>query len=191
MKNEYILGFDISTSIIGICVFKNKELYKLEYIDFRKLENLFEKSDLFKEKFQLIYNDIKDDILTIKIFIEDIMQSFSQGMSSAKTILQLAKFNGITSNIIYNISGFIPEYINVNSARKLLNIKIDKNLKKDKKEQILEWVSNEIPEFKWPEKLINRGVNKGSVKYEQYCYDMADAYVICKAGSKIVYGSSN
>jgi len=188
MSNDYIIGFDISTSVIGICVFKNNVFFSLDYIDFRKLENLFEKADLFEKEFSEIFLKIKDDIKTLKIFIEDIMQSYSQGMSSSKTIVQLAKFNGITSNIIYNISGLIPDYINVNSARKLLKIKLDKNLSKDKKEQILEWVSNEIPEFKWPEKIINRGVNKGSVKYEPFCYDMADSYVICKAGSKITDG---
>lgn len=186
MNENYIIGFDISTSIIGVCIFKNDSLFKLSYIDFRKLENLFEKADLFKIQICEILSDIDFNNSSVRIFIEDIMQSFSQGMSSSKTIIQLAKFNGITSNIIYNISGLIPEYVNVNSARKLLNIKIDKNLKEDKKEQILKWVSKEIPDFKWPEKIINRGVNKGSVKYEQYCYDMADSYVICKAGSKLI-----
>lgn len=183
--NRVNLGFDISTSIIGISLFKDTEFYKLYFIDLTKTKDYFEKAKKVKH---FIYNLIVQERLEVQnVFIEDILQSFSRGMSSAKTIIQLARFNGIVSNIIYELSGCTPVYLNVNSARKILGIKIDKNSNKDKKEQVMDWVDQDLDEkYDWPTKIVSRGKNKGDVKFEKYCYDMADAYVICKAGIKNV-----
>ena len=116
------------------------------------------------------------------VYIEDILLAFRRGMSSSRTLMQLARFNGVISNIVYRSCGLMPVYINVNTARKSLGIKIDKNSSKDKKEQIMDWVDSDMGGYAWPTKIISRGVNKGLVKYEKFCYDIADAYVICKAG---------
>lgn len=175
-------GLDISTSIIGICVFKDKCFHELFNIDLRKCKDFFEKTSVVKENLNQIFSKYDSDIIE-SVFIEDIMQSFSRGLSSAKTLTQLARFNGIVSYITYDITGLTPVYLNVNSARKLLGLKIDKNSKKDKKEQVIDFVSSDLSnKFVWPTKVVSRGVNKGCVKFEQYCYDMADAYIICKAG---------
>ena len=68
-------------------------------------------------------------------------------MSSARTLMQLAKFNGIVSNIAYRLTNIKPVYINVNTARKTLQIKIDKTISVDKKEQIVEWVNNDLGSY--------------------------------------------
>jgi hypothetical protein len=181
MKDNYVLGLDISTSVIGLCVFKNKEFFLMTHLDLKKINCIFKKAETFK----LFLNDIlsKNNIKLSEIYIEQVLQSFSKGFSSSNTIIQLARFNGIVSNISYEVSGIVPVYLNVNSARKSLGIKIDKNSSKDKKEQVVDWVSLDLPEYEWPKKTVSRGVNKGLVKLEHYCYDIADAYVICKAGT--------
>jgi len=145
---------------------------------------MFDKSKKFEEDFiELIVKDISDkDIIVSNIYIEDTLQSFSRGLSSARTLMQLSRFNGIVSNIVFRITKIKPVFINVNTARKSLGIKIDKNSVKDKKEQIMEWVDSDLGGYNWPTKIISRGPNKGRVKYEKFCYDIADAYVICKAG---------
>ena len=178
IKKECIVGLDISTSIVGVALFENNLLHKLFHVDLTKTKCMFEKSDLFEKVFT---ENIKDITVT-KIYIEDTLQSFARGLSSAKTLMQLSRFNGIASNISYKASGIKPVFINVNTARKSLGIKIDKNSSKDKKEQIMDWVDADMGGYKWPTKIISRGVNKGLVKYEKFCYDIADAYVICKAG---------
>ncbi len=176
---NYSLGLDISTSIIGICLFKENIFYKFYHLDLTKTKCIFAKSNLYKKMISEIYNEYKFK----NIYIEDTLQSFSRGLSSAKTLMTLAKFNGIVSYITHNISGLIPDYINVNTARKTLGIKIDKNSSIDKKEQVLLWVDGDLDKkFVWPKKTISRGKNIGVVKYEKFCYDMSDAYVICKAG---------
>ena len=173
------IGFDISTSIIGISLFKKDNFYKFFYIDLTKKKCIFEKSRQVESDLLEInkkFPDISD------VYIEDILQSFSRGMSSSKTITQLAKFNGIVSYIITKIFNLIPVYINVNTARKTLGIKIDKNSDKNKKIQVLEWVNEDIGGYNWKTKVISRGKNKGLVKFENFCYDISDAYVICKSG---------
>ena len=178
------LGLDISTSIVGMSLFLNNKLIKLRHVDLTKTKCMFDKANKFEIDFVMkILKDINDNDINIsKIYIEDTLQSFSRGLSSAKTLMQLSRFNGIVSNIVFRITRIKPVFINVNTARKLLGIKIDKNSDKDKKEQIMEWVDSDLGGYNWPTKIISRGPNKGRVKYEKFCYDIADAYVICRAG---------
>ena len=183
-KQEYSIGLDISTSIVGMSLFLGDNLVKLMHVDLTKTKCMFDKASKFEEEFkQKIFTDVEGNNLDIKdIYIEDTLQSFSRGLSSARTLMQLSRFNGIVSNIVFRITKIKPVFINVNTARKSLGIKIDKNSDKDKKEQIMDWVDADLGGYNWPTKIISRGPNKGRVKYEKFCYDIADAYVICKAG---------
>ena len=184
-QQEYSIGLDISTSIIGMSLFLDNKLIKLMHVDLTKTKCMFDKASKFEEEFkQKVLNDItSDETIDVKyIYIEDTLQSFSRGLSSARTLMQLSRFNGIVSNIAFRITRIKPVFINVNTARKTLGIKIDKNSSIDKKEQVMAWVGLDLGGYDWPTKIISRGPNKGRVKYEKYCYDIADAYVICKAG---------
>tara|TARA_Y100000592_G_scaffold38385_1_gene60839 strand:+ start:78034 stop:78609 length:576 start_codon:yes stop_codon:yes gene_type:complete len=183
-KTEYSIGLDISTSIVGMSLFKGDNLIKLMHVDLTKTKCMFDKASKFEEEFvQKITTDTSGNEIDIKyIYVEDTLQSFSRGLSSARTLMQLSRFNGIVSNIAFRMTKIKPVFINVNTARKTLGIKIDKNSNKDKKEQIMDWVDGDLGGYNWPTKIISRGPNKGHVKYEKFCYDIADAYVICKAG---------
>lgn len=183
MKDKkYTIGLDVSTSYVGICIFKNGDFCSLHYVELVKEKDFFKKCKIFRQQITELLD--KEEIVNPDIFVEDILQGFSRGLSSAKTITQLARFNGIVSNIMYELTESTPVYLNVNSARKILGIKIDKNSNTDKKEQILNWVTSDIGfEYNWPKRMVTRGKYKNIVKLEKYCYDMADAYVICKAGT--------
>lgn len=185
-KKIKFIGLDISTSIIGICFLNEKyKLVNLDYIDLRKIKCMFEKSELVKEKFtDYVNNLIFDKDLTVSI--EESMQSFRSGFSSAKTISQLNRFNGIVSYIASSIFKTIPCYINVNRARKNLEITIDKKSELTTKQQIFNWVDNDLKtnnniSYEWPKKTLKSGPNKGVIKLMDSCYDMSDSYVICKA----------
>tara|TARA_S200000501_G_scaffold48545_1_gene39061 strand:+ start:2800 stop:3369 length:570 start_codon:yes stop_codon:yes gene_type:complete len=180
MKEIKYLGLDISTSIIGICFLDNNyNLVNLQAINLKKIKCMFQKSLIVKNELSKIksnYNISEN----LEVSIEEAFQSFSKGFSSAKTLSQLNRFNGIVSYLTYEAFGKTPEYINVNSARKNLDIKIDRKSDKNTKEQIFEWVQKEI-DFDWPTKTLKSGPNKGLVKNDESCYDMSDAYVICRA----------
>ena len=45
---SYTIGLDISTSIIGICIFKNKAFVKLIHIDLTKEKCMFQKAKIVK-----------------------------------------------------------------------------------------------------------------------------------------------
>lgn len=183
-KIKYI-GLDISTSIVGVSFLdKSGDLVNLESINLKKISCIFSKSNKVKEEFTR-YKEKYFFEENISLSIEESFQSFSKGFSSAKTLSQLNRFNGIVSYIAAEIYSVTPEYINVNSARKNLGIKIDKKLSETTKEQVFQWVKNDFNHnkvvFDWPEKVLKSGPNKGRVKFDESCYDMSDAYVICKA----------
>ena len=169
-----ILGLDISTSVIGVCVLEEKSLVKVDFINLEKSKNIFEKS----EKFKSYLVELKKQFDITKIGVEENLQAFRPGLSSAKTIVALARFNGICSYISQEIFRKEPVFVNVNSARKALGVKIDRKSSKNTKEQILEFVSALEPGIEWPTKVLKGGPRRGSVVLQKECYDMADAYVI-------------
>ena len=108
------------------------------------------------------------------------MQSFKRGLSSAKTLFTLAKFNGNVQYIVYTL-GLEPTVINVNNARKLVGIKIIKKSDKNTKEQVLEQVQKLTSGIMWKTKVLKSGPRKGLEIFDECCYDIADAFVIGKA----------
>ena len=170
-----ILGLDVSTSITGATVLDNSgEVLYCEAWDTRNKNHyrtLFDKANLIK-------NRLLD--LTIRfpiehIFIEQSLQAFRPGLSSAKTLLTLAKFNGIVSYICQNYTRIEPEYIGASSARKLCGIKVQRGQKA--KEVVLKEILDNTPDF--------------SIQYTKHgnpkpgSYDRADSLVIAKAGYKL------
>ena len=180
MQEVCYIGLDISTSIIGVCLLDYKgDLINLENINLKKIKCIFDKS----LEVQRYFNKLKSRYNIsnkVEISIEEALQSFKRGLSSAKTLSKLTRFNGIVSYLVYTELGSKPLYISVNTARKNLQIKIDKSSDKSTKDQVFEWVRGK-ENFDWPEKVLKSGPNKGLVKYDECCYDMSEAYVICKA----------
>ena len=172
-----LLSLDISTSITGYCVFDlTGNIIEIGNIILNKEKDFFKKIDLVKQK--LI--DLNNDYNLTHVAIEEAFQSFGRGLSSAKTLFTLAKFNGTIQYIIYTL-GLNPTVINVNNARKLVGIKVDKKSKTNTKDQVFEQVKLRETGIIWPTKVLKGGPNKGTTVFADGCYDMADAYVIGKA----------
>ena len=178
-----ILGLDISTSCTGWCVLDSSgNLIDMGMIGLAKKKSVYLKADCTRAVLKEIQSSYKIE----KVYIEENLQSFRTGFSSAKTLSTLARFNGIVSFISYETFGIEPVHINVNSARKSLGIKLVR--KKDggrpTKDQVLDWVQlNTV--FSWPIKKLKSGPRKGEEINDPGCFDMADAYVISLAGMKM------
>ena len=174
-----ILGLDISTSCTGWCILDvDENLVKMGAIPLTKASCPFEKANIVKREL----HTLSQEHAISQIFVEQNLQSFRSGFSSAKTLMSLARFNGIVSYLSFDCFSEKPKFINVNSARKEAGLKIDfKDKSKTTKEKVLEWVSSNI-DFEWPKKSLKSGPRKGQVVLEPASYDMADAYVIAKAG---------
>jgi len=174
-----ILALDISTSCTGYTVFNSKnEVEEIDYIDLSKYKGLYEKASQIKYRILDVFSRY-DDINSI--VVEENLQAFRPGLSSAKTLMTLAQFNGVVRWICFDTLNIEPISMNVNSARKLIGLKVDRKSKKTTKEQVLEWVADKEPLLEWPTKEIKRGRNKGQVVMHPFNYDMADSYVIGKA----------
>ena len=159
---------------------KNAELLEIGYVDLTKEKNFLLKAEIVRETLSRL--SIEHNIKTV--FIEENLQAFRPGFSSAKTLMTLARFNGIISYICKRDLGIDPEFINVNIARKTLGLKLDRKSSLSTKEQIFEWVKQRV-ETTWPEKILKSGPRKGMSVLLPSCYDMADAYVIASAGYNI------
>ena len=178
-----ILGLDVSTSCTGWSILSPVgSLVDIGYIGLAKEKTIYSKAESVRKELLRLS---KERNIT-HIYIEQNLQAFRSGFSSAKTIDKLARFNGIISYISHEIFKIDPKFLNVNKARRSLGIKIIR--KKDggqpAKEQVLKWVTQDVVEdnFEWPKKILKSGPRKGSEVLMVECYDMADAYVIAKAG---------
>ncbi len=174
-----LLSLDISTSCTGFCIFNSEnELELISYIDLSKHKDFYEKVTEVKS----VLHKIKSDYPIQDVAVEENLQAFRPGLSSAKTLMTLAQFNGTVRWVCHELFDLKPKAINVNTARRAVNLKIDRKDKtKTTKEKVLEWVMSDKPDLDWPTKVLKSGKNKGQVRRLDACYDMADAYVIGKA----------
>ena len=167
-----ILGLDVSTSITGATVLdENGSIVSCKAWDTRnknRYEDIFAKANLIRLELVKIshYHEIK------KIYIEQSLQSFRSGFSSAQTLSTLSRFNGIVSWLCYKNFGIKPEYIAATSARKLCGIKIPKGTKA--KEIVLKYLLDNEDSFEV------QYTKQGNPKPDSY--DRADSIVIAKAG---------
>ena len=164
-----ILGLDVSTSITGATIIdKNGNVVYNEAWDLRKYKDFFEKSKIIKDKIW----KLDDDFSIKKVYIEQSLQSFRSGFSSAKTLSTLSRFNGVVSWLCYHILEIKPEYIAATSARKKCGIKVPKGVKA--KKVVIQYVIDNVPSV--PIAYTKHGNPKPQ------CYDMADSWVIARAG---------
>ncbi len=164
-----ILGLDISTSITGYTILDGAgEILACDHIDLRKEKNFFKKIEMVCDRLEII-----DDAYEIdQVYIEQSLQSFRSGFSSAQTLSLLSKINGIVSWLCYNFFYKEPKYLAATSARKLCGIKISKGQKA--KVVSLQFVIDNVPGFE--------------VEYTRHgnprpgYADRSDSYVIARAG---------
>ncbi len=170
-----ILGLDISTSVVGICLLDiDAAVIKNSHIDLRKVTDFYEMLDLVEAELST-YPEPN------AVFVEEPVMSFSKGKSSALSIATLQAFNGAVRYIAWNKWRKPVSLVSARSARSKLKIdtKLPKGLsayhkKKQLKEKIISW-------------CIEQDVDLGFEKTKQdnwqvWCGDRADAYVVARYG---------
>lgn len=203
VSGEYVLALDVSTKTIGVALFKDNgtegELVLVTHVTPKakpkpesKIEELIVKVRAFEEEFLNKYADVN---ITKVIIEEPLLRS-----NNVRTVGTLLKFNGMVSRSVYEVFGVVPEYISSYDSRKyafpqlmavrtidtkgnpIAESKIAKakpvlfgaypsNV--DKKQVVLEMVTELHPQIKWP---YNR-----NMKIAKEAYDQADA-VCCAYG---------
>ena len=166
-----ILGVDVSTSITGYTIVDNGEIILNGAWDTRKYKNFFDKVVHVKDGLDKIRKEYGTRITAV--YIEQSLQSFRSGFSSAKTLSTLSRFNGIVSWLVFDQYGIQPEYIAATSARKLCGIKVSRGQKA--KQVVLNFLLDNEPSF------VIEYTRNGNPKPESY--DKADSIVIARAGA--------
>jgi len=162
-----ILGLDISTSITGVSVIdESGKVVHNDAWDLRKYKNFFQKASVVRDNIVSLKYDIKS------IYIEQSLQSFRSGFSSAKTLSTLSRFNGIVSWMCYSRFGIEPEYIAATSARKKCGIKVPRGVKA--KQVVIQYILDNVPS------VLIEYTKHGNPK--PHCFDKADSWVVARAG---------
>jgi len=172
-----ILGLDISTSCTGYAIVdSNGTPIFVGSVDLTKLDNVFEKANSVLATVVDIIHSNKIDITNI--FVEESLQAFRPGMSSANTICSLAKMNGLVSYLFANYYQLTVVPIASQTARKSCGIKIIKGI--NTKKQVLDHlILNQLQNWEIPQKKKkNECVNQ--------VLDAADALVIALAGHNMI-----
>lgn len=188
-----ILGLDVSTSCVGVCLYDDSHsasilsnsvidltipvhvmvgpIMSLDRIEFNGCKTLFDKADRVMVHLSGIHLPVD------RIVIEEPLMGFRPGMSSAQTITQLMRFNGIVSYIARNTFKAEPEYIGSAHARKLCGIKLQRTaVGGPQKEQVFAHMAeHDLKNVKWP--LTKNG------KVVPWSRDTCDAYVIARAAA--------
>ena len=166
-----ILGLDVSTSITGYTIVDNGKIILNGAWDTRKYKDFFKKVVHVKDGLEIIRKEYGTRITAV--YIEQSLQSFRSGFSSAKTLSTLSRFNGIVSWLVFDQYKITPEYLAATSARKLCGIKVPRGQKA--KAVVLKFLVDNEPAF------VLEYTRNGNPKPE--CYDKADSIVIAKAGA--------
>ena len=176
-----ILGLDISTAAVGFTVIDNDgQVKNIDFCSLKKIPNLMDKAARIKS----VLFDYTLKYPIENVFIEENLQAFRSGASSAATIAKLARFNGIVSYLIFDIFEIKPVYFNVLKARSTVGLKVrrQKQCGISTKEQVFSWAREKFPDQFWPTKILKSGPRKGQTVYLDECYDMADSLVVSLAG---------
>jgi len=164
-----IIGLDVSTSITGYTIIDNDgQVVVNSAIDTRKYKNFFEKA----AEVEKVLASLDSLYSPTHIFIEQSLQSFRSGFSSAKTLSTLSRFNGVVSWMCYKRWGLEPEYIAATSARKKCGITVPRGTKA--KQCVIKYVIDNVPD------VLIEYTKHGNPK--PHCFDMADSWVVAKAG---------
>lgn len=167
-----IIGWDISTSIVGVTVLEDDGTYvSSTYVDLRKCDDIFEKIDNVKK---FIDSFISPATRTYTHFVEDRLGNFTAGRSMLQTLMKLASFNMVVSWLLWERTGNVfhihPSTVKATMRKEGLNIPKGG----DKKKITLDFVSS-------VEKLFVVDLNRND-KPQPWCYDMADSYIVARAG---------
>jgi len=167
-----ILGLDVSTSITGASVLNLKE--EVLYCEAWRLQNKKKFPDLFAkaEEVKKLLTGLGEQYTIEEVYIESPLW-ISRGKSSAKTILTLARFNGIVGWLVKDTLGVNPEFVSANEARSLCGV--GKRPKTTNiKQHILNFLLDNEPDFSYDVTKHGNPV-PGT-------YDRADSIIIAKAG---------
>jgi hypothetical protein len=161
-----LLSLDISTSCIGISLFVDSKLLKIEFLNLKNIKGFNQKVDSFVSYVKDNYADVSIDVVVIEL----PTRNFRQGSSNNYTTMLLVAFNHAISYICRDIFNAELAYYSCDRARKLAWPNFDFSNIEDKKLAVHTLVANAEPQIEW---FFNK---KDKLMIQNF--DMTDAYTI-------------
>jgi len=157
---------------------KGSHILLLEAIEFKGCKTLWDKADAVQAYLEDLYTYKLCTNQIDRVVLEEPLMGFRPGMSSAQTITQLMRFNGIVSYVSRNIFSQEPEYIGAGHARKLCGIKLQRTaLGGPQKEQVFQYFADhDLKHVIWPLKKNGKLVGWSRDATDSYCIARAACF---------------
>lgn len=170
-----IVGWDVSTSAIGICV-KDDSGKTLEF------GVIYPAGSTHAEKHRNAASQVvafcKRVCPKATHFVEDRLGGFSSGLTTKQTLMALAAMNAVISFVL---ADFGPvQHLHPGTTKRITGLVVPKG--GNKKEEVVKLVRSREPSFPYRETDAGNWV-KGTD-------DMADAWLLAEAGGKISRGEA-
>jgi hypothetical protein len=178
-----IVGWDVSTSAIGICV-KREGLPNLYHAIFPKGTTHLEKHRSATEQVRLWFNHLIDyNAVEVVHIIEDRLGGFS-GVTTKQTLMALAAMNAVISMTLSYTGKVI--HIPPVTTKRIMELKVDKDAGEDKKQAVVKLARSSDPSFPYQ----SNKTGKGDHPWKKGVDDMADAWLLAEAGAKVLKGEA-
>lgn len=173
-----IVGWDVSTAAIGICV-KSDEGETLRF------SVIFPKGETHLEKYRSSVDQI-DDFMSqyvgspelITHVVEERLGGFTGGMTSTQTLMVLAAMNAVISHHLTDTGRVV--HIPPVTSKRITGLKVEQG--ETKKEAVVKLARSKEPAFPYKETKAGNWV-KGTD-------DMADAWLLAEAWIRVVRGEA-
>lgn len=176
MEETLIMGLDISTSHIGVCIATKDDQIKLfSAIDYSKLGDLtiFDKTKLFRMKMM----DVFEEYNIKTVYIEQPLLMFKQASSRIQVIVLLQQFNALCQFVLNEMGKKVVMIPSSTAMKAGLGIGRKPKWVEDKKV----WTSEEFhklhPEIEL--KRYEKGKKEGQIHSDEY--DKVDAWMCSRA----------
>lgn len=171
-----IVGWDVSTSAIGICV-RDDDGKHLEF------GVIYPKGATHREKHinaaAQVVSFCKRLCPKADHFVEERLGGFTGGLTTKQTLMALAAMNAVVSFVLSEFGSV--SHIPVVSVNRIVGFKKPKD--SDRKVEVIKLVRSREPTFPYRETPAG--------KYAQGVDDMADAWMLAEAGSKVLKGEAS
>lgn len=171
-----IVGWDVSTSAIGICVRDDSG----GLIEFGVI---YPKGLTHREKHinaaAQVVNFCKRVCPKATHFVEERLGGFTGGLTTKQTLMALAAMNAVVSFVLSDFG--TVSHIPVVSVNRIVGFKKPKDT--DRKVEVIKLVRSREPTFPYRETPAGN--------YAQGVDDMADAWMLAEAGLKVTKGEAS
>lgn len=172
-----IVGWDISTSAIGICVREDDDSKPTEFGVIYPVGATH--AEKHRSAAAQVSNFCKRVCPNAVHYVEERLGGFTGGMTTKQTLMALAAMNAVVSFIL---ADFGPvTHIAPITTKRIAGLKVPKG--GDKKVEVIKLVRSREPSFPYAETAAGNYV-KGTD-------DMADAWLLAEAGLKIARGEAS